>query len=388
MSFRKALFWTHLAAGVVASLVVIMMSVTGVVLTYERQIKEWADRSLYDIAEDGAKRLTVDELLAAVREQDPDMRISTIAVHSRPDTPPMATQGRSGRNYLDPTSGGILGAGNTGYREFFSTFMGWHRWFDLTGDPRSTGRAVTGAANLLFLFLIVSGLYLWLPPLWRRAMFRQRLFFNDRVKTSKARDYNWHHVFGFWSLIPLFLIVLSALTISYTWARNSVYTISGEDAPSRSGSSPPVRLPQLPDGVATKSLQELFDIAAAESSQWRRIDVQVPDEWATTVNISIDEGSGGEPTKKQTLTFDRISGSIVKRESFNDRTPARKVLGYFRWVHTGEAHGLVGQTIAGLVSAFAVLMAWTGLALSYRRLIQPVIRQRRLEKARKFHPGT
>jgi len=381
MPFRKALFWTHLAAGIVASLVVVMMSATGIVLTYERQIKEWADRSLYDIVEDGGKRLTVDELLAAVREQDSDLRVSTIAVHSRLDAPPIATQGRSGRNYLDPYTGEILGAGHTEFRDFFSTFMGWHRWFDLAGDPRSTGRAITGAANLLFLFLIVSGLYLWLPPLWRRDMFRQRLFFNDRVKTSKARDYNWHHVFGFWSLVPLFLIVLSGLTISYTWARNSVYTITGEAVPPGSGSSSSVQPPLLPDGSSTRSLQELFDVAEVESIEWRRIDVQVPGERATTVNISIDEGSGGEPTKKRVLTFDRVSGSIVKRESFADRSPARKVLGYFRWVHTGEAHGLIGQTIAGLVSAFAVLMAWTGVALSYRRLIQPAIRRRRLQKA-------
>lgn len=377
MSFRKALFWTHLAAGVVASLVVVMMSFTGVILTYERQIKEWADRNLYDIAEDGGERLTVDELLAAVRKQDPDMRISTIAIHSRPDAAPMATQGRRGRTYLDPYTGEILGAGNANVREFFSTFGGWHRWFDLTGDPRSTGRAITGGANLLFLFLIVSGLYLWLPPLWRWVMFRQRMFFNSRANTPKARDYNWHHVFGFWSVIPLFLIVLSALTISYAWARNSVYVITGEAVPIRGGSSDSIR-PLLPEGATLRSLQDLFDAATAESQEWRRIDVQVPGERAATVDISMDDGSGGEPTKKRTLTFDRVSGSIVKTSSFSDRTPAGKVLGYFRWVHTGEAHGLFGQTIAGLVSAFAVLMAWTGVALSYRRLIQPIIRRRRL----------
>ena len=122
----------------------------------------------------------------------------------------------------------------------------------------------------------------------------------------------------------------------------------------------------------------MFDIAAAESDSWRRIDVTVPDQTATTVSVAIDEGSGGEPTRKRTLIIDRVSGSVLKTESFADRTPAGKVLSYFRWVHTGEAHGLLGQTIAGLVSALAVLMAWTGVALSYRRLIQPLIRRRRL----------
>ena len=108
--------------------------------------------------------------------------------------------------------------------------------------------------------------------------------------------------------------------------------------------------------------------------------MQVPEASAATVDISIDEGTGGEPHKKWTLTFDRVTGEVVGKQTFADRTTASKVLSYFRWVHTGEAHGLIGQTIAGIVTALTVLMAWTGVALSYRRLIQPIIRKQRLRK--------
>ena len=45
--FRKAIFWIHLSCGVAAGLVVLMMSVTGVILTYERQILAWQDRGAY-----------------------------------------------------------------------------------------------------------------------------------------------------------------------------------------------------------------------------------------------------------------------------------------------------------------------------------------------------
>ena len=49
-------------------------------------------------------------------------------------------------------------AGDTEVRGFFRTMMFWHRWFALTDDARATGKAITGASNLLFLFLIASGL--------------------------------------------------------------------------------------------------------------------------------------------------------------------------------------------------------------------------------------
>ena len=41
---RKILFWLHLTAGVSAGLLILTMCITGVLLTYERQIDAWADR--------------------------------------------------------------------------------------------------------------------------------------------------------------------------------------------------------------------------------------------------------------------------------------------------------------------------------------------------------
>ena len=45
MTIRSLIFWLHLTAGVVAGTVVLVMSVTGVLLTYEKQMVAWAERS-------------------------------------------------------------------------------------------------------------------------------------------------------------------------------------------------------------------------------------------------------------------------------------------------------------------------------------------------------
>ena len=44
MSIRPVLFWTHLIAGVSAGVVILVMSVTGVLLTYEKQMVALAER--------------------------------------------------------------------------------------------------------------------------------------------------------------------------------------------------------------------------------------------------------------------------------------------------------------------------------------------------------
>ena len=44
MKLRTLFFWAHLTAGLTAGIVILTMSATGVLLTYERQLIEWADR--------------------------------------------------------------------------------------------------------------------------------------------------------------------------------------------------------------------------------------------------------------------------------------------------------------------------------------------------------
>jgi uncharacterized iron-regulated membrane protein len=212
---RKIVFWTHLALGLSAGLVIVMMSATGVLLTYERQILAFADRDLHITPpENGAVRLSTEQILQSVRQQDPQFRASSVTFSADARAPVSFGAGRSGSRNVNPYTGEVLPVAARGTREFFSTITAWHRWFDVDGEQRDTARAITGASNFAFLFLVLSGVYLWLPPVCHWLVFRTRLFFNPRAISSKARDYNWHHVFGIWIAVPLAVIVASALVFS------------------------------------------------------------------------------------------------------------------------------------------------------------------------------
>ncbi|MGW8369240.1 MAG: PepSY domain-containing protein, partial [Gammaproteobacteria bacterium] len=71
-----------------------------------------------------------------------------------------------------------------------------------------------------------------------------------------------------------------------------------------------------------------------------------------------------------------ISGEVASWQPFESQSPGRRARSWVRFLHTGEALGIVGQTIAGLVSLTTLVMVWTGLALAYRRLISPLFRSR------------
>lgn len=49
-TFRKTLFWSHLVVGITAGIVMLVMSVTGVLPTYEKQMSYWWETRGFNIA--------------------------------------------------------------------------------------------------------------------------------------------------------------------------------------------------------------------------------------------------------------------------------------------------------------------------------------------------
>ena len=371
--FRKTVFWLHLACGVSAGIVVLMMSVTGVVLTYERQVQVWEDRSYSSAAQPGQEMMSADELIAASRELQ-GFEPSTLLISSDPTAPAMLRQGRSQTQYLNPYTGQAYPAHSDSLSAFFATVRGWHRWFNMTGDNRSSARVVTGAANLMFLFLVLSGIYLWLPKIFAWATLRSRILFNRQNSNTQARDFNWHHVFGFWAAIPLLVIISTATVFNYSWANNLVYRLAGEEPPIRSSVSDETANAVVADRIP---YAELVDTAKTYSDEWRTLSLRIGDTTSTATTITIDEGDGGQPQKRHALTLDVSSGDVITWAPFTSQTAGRQARRWVRFLHTGEALGITGQTIAGLASFAAILMVWTGLALAIRRFLRWLARQRR-----------
>jgi len=206
--FRKILFWCHLTIGVIAGLVILIMSVTGVLLAYERQITYWADTRHYQVAPPSpeATRLSVGALLAKAREAQPDTTIATVTMRAGATEPAVvglacnsgAGPGGGCTIFLDPYTGATLGEGSKGVRDFFHVVTDWHRWLGASGASRNTARAVTGACNLGFLFIVASGVYLWWPrkrnwPPWlsrplNKPQSKQSLIVHQRLSArSRAR---------------------------------------------------------------------------------------------------------------------------------------------------------------------------------------------------------
>lgn len=372
MTFREILYWPHLVCGVLAGLIVLTMSVTGVLLTYENQIITMAE-SEYNLDNiPDVDRLSIEVLKGKAMAEMGGKAPRSIQIRRSELEPVVVNFGRDGSLYINPYSGEILGHGALGVRSFFSSMMTFHRWFSMTGESRATARIFTNTANLMFLFMVISGIYLWLPKIYKWARFKKRLVFQKNT-TSRARDFNWHHVMGIWSALPLIVVISTVTVFYYGWANDLVYQLAGEEPPQRQA---PSNIEPEPLAGLPLALDTLFLKAQTYDPNWRTITISVPKALDRINQFGVDHGNGREPTKRAQLSLDRFSGEEVSWTPFDANTPGRQARIYIRFLHTGEALGIVGQTIAGLVSFFAIFMVWTGLALAYRKYLGPLLNKK------------
>jgi uncharacterized iron-regulated membrane protein len=373
-AFRVVVFWMHLLTGITVGVVVLIMSATGVLLTYEKQMLRWADTRGLDGGPPtaGASRLDVATLVA--RTSRTAQRTPTaITWRAEADAPVEISFGRERTLFVSAYTGAVLGDGSQGAHVLFAKITDWHRVLGAGGPMRARGKAITGAANVGFLFIVVSGIYLWWPRHWTRRTLRNATLFRRGLR-SKARDFNWHNVIGLWSWAPLVIVVASGVVISYPWASRLVYRAVGESPPAAQG--PPAGAP----GGATPAVDGIDALVARATQrvpEWRSISLALPASPAAPLVFQIDAGMGGQPQRRAELTIDRATGREVKWQSFSSLTPGRRLRTILRFAHTGEVLGVVGQTIAGLASLGAVFLVYTGLALSWRRLRSWSRRRRR-----------
>jgi len=374
MPLRSVFFWLHLAAGLLAGILVLTMSVTGVALTYERQLAKWSDSEFKSVRLGAAERLPVEQLLEQFKRQRPDAEPSGITM-SATDTEPVAIAAGQRTVYVDAYSGQVLGDANQGVRRVLSDLRAWHRWLAVEGEGRASARALTGWANVLFLFMIASGIYIWFPRRWSWTSVKAIGLFKAGA-TGKARDFNWHNVIGIWSAVPLFIVVASAVPISFPWGTALVYRAVGEEPPAARGGGGGggegrggrgergERAEREP--VSYDGLSALMARAQRQEDGWRTVNLRLPSSADAPLVFAIDRGDGGQPHLRSTLTLNR-AGEVVTYESFSSQSPGRQLRSVMRFAHTGEVLGLPGQTVAGLVSAGGVVLVWTGIALAWRR---------------------
>jgi uncharacterized iron-regulated membrane protein len=386
---RRLLFWSHLVVGSVFGLFIAFMAGTGCILSFQRLSFNWAERGIQAFPGTAAHTLPVEDLVrrAQIEEHTPP---PSITISSDPFSPVVFHTGRFTVLYMNPYNGAVLGHGAVGVRNFFATVEGLHRWFGAYGGLRNPARSAKAAINLGLLFLLLSGLVLWLPRKFTPKHLNP-IVWPKRGLKGRAKNWNWHNSAGMWFALPLSIIVLTGAVLSYDWANNLLFRATGN-------------LPSAPDhkfnsSGATRVLrgstpwQPLIARAQMQVPGWHTVTMDVPDDphaasAAAVVGFTIDLGNGGQVNKQSRLVLRQATGEVVEWTPFASENLGRRLRDLARWTHTGESAGVAGQFVALLASLGALLLVWTGFSLTLHRLFAWRARRKRAasptERARSY----
>ena len=206
---------------------------------------------------------------------------------------------------------------------------------------------------------------------WRWRAFRSNLTLAKNAKTKIARYFNWHHVFGFWALIPLFLIALTATIFHFSLASTALYAAFGETVLEREQHT---ELERLTDG--DKSHDSLFNIAQHHANDngandWYSMWLELG-EMEGEVRFFTDRSIGKRPALAYSLVLDNNTGQVINVKKQGDWSQGEQAWNIARFLHTGEPFGFACQNIADLASLAARFLTHTGFILSLRRLVNTI----------------
>ncbi|GAA6184427.1 hypothetical protein NBRC116595_16750 [Aliiglaciecola sp. NS0011-25] len=356
-----------MSLGLVAGIFVFFMSFSGVLLTYERQLKELSEMSYAVQPNVSIARITTDQAVAAVQRLKPDEPHIYVRWVNREGAAIPVWAGKNSY-LLHPYTGEVLRHGEGSVTEFFHLVTDFHRYLSLVGEAKVIGKNITAYANLVFIFLLLSGLYLWLPKRFNWKLVKQNLLLPKGYRNHHHRNRQWHFVFGIWCL-PVLLVISSTATIfHFSWANTALYGAFGESVPQREQHPEVTSLAAdevLYEDLFTKAKQHALDNGYQD---WYSMWMEIGDS-EHEARFYIDKSIGHRQELAYSLYFDTRNGDISKILRKEDWSSGGQAWGTARFLHTGEYFGFIGQTIAGVASLLACILVYTGIVLAWRRLI-------------------
>jgi uncharacterized iron-regulated membrane protein len=386
VKFRPFFFWFHLSLGLTGGLVVLFLSFTGLLLTFEPQILVRAESSFQSVAvaAGNPSKISLDDLASRTKGDRVDVAVTGFTIFADPRHSTMVQLGRNETVYIDPYTGVVLGSGAKGLRDFFETVTSLHRWFGFEGPARETAKMVKGIVTILFGFSVLTGFYLWWPKHWTLNVFKVIGVPQARF-SGKQREFNWHNAFGFWAAPWLLIIIVTGLIMIYPWANDLLYRMTGNEPPIRPAigeKGPGAAKDKLGDKAqaekgghthhkakmaAMASFDTYLAAAVKQDPQWISINLRLPQGNRPNVMAVIEDPSSPNAYGRSLLTLDVHTAEVLKWEPYEGYNLGRKARIWVRALHTGEAGGLIGQLLAAFAVLSAMLLCWTGFSLAYRR---------------------
>ena len=368
--FRKLHLWLSLPFG----LIIMTTCLTGALLVFEKEITALVQHERVAYVPN-QEPLPLSVLLERVAEKTPDsVEITSITI---PTSPHRAynvglSKPRRAGVLIDPYTGKIIGP--SGRLPFFTTVRELHRWLLNSMKPDSEGifwgRVIVGTSTLLFVFILLTGLFLWWPK--KLKGIGKRLKISLRHGRQRLLT-DLHTVGGVYVFVLLLAMAMTGLTWSFEWYRTGFYKVFGaEMAEGGKGDKGPKK-----DKRKDAPREEGVEQAKLPASYiyWEEvvsyvIEVSEADYTEITVKdgeVEVPLAGLGNIRAADSFRFDKKTGQMTEYKAYREAKRDKKLRGWIYSIHTGAWGGLFTRICYVLAALFGASLPLTGYYIFYQR---------------------
>ena len=369
--FRKLHLWLSLPFG----LIIMTTCFTGALLVFEKEITELVRHDSYTIPVRKTQSLSLQSLLERVARETPDsVQITSVTIPSdfrRAYTVGLSKPRRAGV-LVDPYTGKIVG--QSGRLPFFTTVRELHRWLLDSMKPDSEGifwgRVIVGTSTLLFVFILLTGLFLWWPKKLKGVGKRLKI----SLRQGRQRLFSdLHAVGGVYVFVLLLAMAMTGLTWSFEWYRTGFYKVFGaEMAEAGKGDKGPKK-----DKRKDVTREEGAEQAKLPASHiyWEEVvsyvrEVSEADYKEITVKdgeVEVPLAGLGNIRATDSFRFDKKTGQVTDYKAYREAKRDKKLRGWIYSIHTGAWGGLFTRICYVLAALFGASLPLTGYYIFYQR---------------------
>lgn len=365
---RKIILQIHKILGLITGVVLFIVSITGCLWVFKDEIESFYTDYKYVTPQEQefiisskvksiAEQIIPNKTIHGVVYGQPNEAIEVVFYQAEPDFFYQSV-------FLDPYSGKFIKKVDND-SGFFSFVLKGHIRLWL---PEAIGSRIVSYSILLFLVILFSGFFLWIPR--NKKNWRQRLKFDWNSKTRwKRKNFDLHSVTGFYIASLGLVFAFTGCVMAFNWFYFIAYIGTGGDK------APQFILPQNISTTITSSdtnppYDQLIPILYKTYSEAKSFELHYPENDSTTILVEV-ANSAGLYYNMDYLFFDQNTLQEVETTSiygkYKNAGFADKVIRMNYDIHVGSIGGLAGKIIAFLASLICASLPVTGVLLWYGR---------------------
>lgn len=368
-SKKKTLLKIHRVLGLVTGLIVFIVAITGCLWAFKEEIEApSSDFKFVEIQENTAfikaskvkqlaEKVIPNHTIHGVVYGKPNEAIEVIFYEAEPELFYQSV-------FLNPYTGNFIKTvDNT--KGFFAFVLEGHMWLWL---PEAIGGQIVSYSILLFLFILVSGLFLWWPK--SNKNWKQRLKFNWNDKTRwKRKNFDLHSIIGFYIYSFGLVFAITGCVMAFGWFYFIVYKVAGGDK------NPRFVVPNSEQvvNIENESIKPYDDIVPMLMQKYKdahSYEFHYPESDTTSILVEVSN-SKGLYYNMDYLFFDQYTTKELESDSiygkYKNASFADKVIRMNYDIHIGAIGGLAGKIIAFLASLICASLPVTGILMWYGR---------------------